>query len=66
MFLPFDSIPVVWVVHDRSLTVSPEGSDMIIHVILSGHTETNGPLCLCVYMLVHTPSYQQEPHTQTC
>lgn len=36
---------------------------MITHVTLTCQTETNGRLCLCVYMLVHSPSYQQVSHT---
>lgn len=48
--------PLFW---SDSLTVSSEGNDRIKHVTLTGQTETNGPLCLCVNMLVHTPSSQQ-------
>lgn len=36
---------------------------MITHVTLTCQTETNGRPCLCVYMLVHFPSYQQVSHT---
>ena len=68
MFLPFDSILLVWVVYYRSLKLPSEGSDMVIHVTLTGRTETNGPsfyvsTCLCTLSatgkcLVHDQSPQ--------